>query len=83
MIERAEPAHIAMAKETHPTKLFIVQFWGCVEPAVFGPYKDEEERILNAKEMQKENDHGENCFGRLDITNNIPQMSSFTDSELL
>ena len=82
MTER-DPLHVAIAKETHPTRLYIVQFWGCVEPAVFGPYKDEDERILNAKDMQKQNDHGENCFSRLDIVNCIPQVSPFVDHELL
>lgn len=77
-----------LSKPTRPakqkTKLFLFRMWGCTEPELHGPYKNDEARIKAAKKLEADDGgNGEHCYARLDIdAKGKPNIASFLSGEL-
>ena len=62
-------------------KLYTICVWDDVEPAVHGPYDNEEKRIEGAKEFMRDN--MQSSVFRLDIdSKGVPSSSVFTNDEM-
>jgi len=69
----------AIEKEPKP-KLYTLQMWGCVEPNLYGPYANEDERVAAAKAM---NDSEEDSYCRVDVdSDGVPSVASFVNGEI-
>ena len=64
--------------------LWLIHFWECVQPFVFGPYANDEERVKAARQIiVDEGNAEEQAFGRLDIdSSGTPKVSPFFQGEL-
>ena len=61
--------------------LYLVCFYGCVEPELLGPFVSEQNRFLIASDWWAENGD-EGCICKLDINEGVPVISQFVSDEL-
>lgn len=74
---------VAAAAKADP-KLFLIHLWGCTEPSLHGPYKDDDARLAAAKVIRaaEENDRMEDAYFRLSVDKDgVPDIDSFLGGE--